>query len=1073
MIKKFLKYIFLFFTCLLIGLFSIYFFKVYLLKEPVIIDNYFFENKTKIKSFLANKINLNENQIKIEDVGLEINDLQRFLSIKITNLEIISELNQTILKSNKINIKLSFLDLIKGLIDNNHLLLKNVFVDKIEFEFFEDQNFKILNSNLLNFFRGVNLNESNFFEKIKIKQFNFKFMDQNSILKSNLLFECKSLNFDVLSKENFLLKCFETKTNSGIVLNSFNFNKNEIFIDGFFENFNISLINFKKYIKNFNFDGELSSYFKISFNSNLNIEKLNFKILDNSSIIKNFNGKPIEFKFEGLGSLHFENKTLNFKNFVVNNYNLDGDIKKNKTKLVSNLKVSFVKNKFHDSDFYIYDIFTKNFLSKNKNLLNFKNKFSFNQLKSEIIINSTFDIKNQQSESISISSKGYYSSFINDKKINDFLHIGTNLNGFYNLKYKNDEYDLKVTGKLEDVNLKFIKLNETYNLSEIDYSLNFINNKLTINKLNLINKENKVMEVKSILLKKNKNFDFIDLKIKIFDVPAKYFVHAFFIMFKKEKNFFTVDTGNIINSKIYISNKNQNHQITNKNIEILDLNFKNLNLNNYSIRFKKLNLTKKTNNIFIGNSNFLIKKIPLNASFEVNENGLIRAFGSISFNKYLKSLINKKTNFQIENSNLLKFEAEGNLNNKNFDIRVRSKLQRSSFFHKVLNLNANNINKGFVDLNLIFKDGTLKKINNLLINYDNNEFRSDFNFKQSNFIEITNIYSKNFIAKSILVKKENDKLNLKIDGKLVDISHLANDLINKEKLTDINDIDVNFDIVSNKIILNDKFILSGNLSGVYENKIFSSRAKGKIILGSNTLLDAGQLNILVENGKYLITGRGSLNSGKTKVKIMSSFNGLPNVTFDSKEGGKLLSALGFTNKIKSGEVKLKVNFLDKNLSKYKGFINAKKFRVIDAPKIVKSLSSLSLSGINSIFVGEGVGFEIGDAKFEKIGDKLKFEKIIINNQTLSIYLEGDYNLNSEIINFKGSIAPFTIVSKFISVVPAVGELLTGANKKGVISGQFKLNGKVSDPKIDLNILSFSPGILRQIFSKDWLKESKG
>ena len=448
---------------------------------------------------------------------------------------------------------------------------------------------------------------------------------------------------------------------------------------------------------------------------------------------------------------------------------------------------------------------------------------------------------------------------------------------------------------------------------------------------------------------------------------------------------------------------------------------------------------------------------------------MIRAFGSINFNKDLKSLINKKTDFKIENSNLLKFEAEGNLNDKNFDIRVRSTLQNSSFFHKVLNLNANNIKKGFVDLNLVFKNGTLKKINNLLINYDNNEFKSDFDFQQTNFLKISNIYSKNFIAKLILVQKENDKLNIKIDGKLVDISHLTNDLINQKK---IKDIDVKFDIVSNKIILNDKFSLSGNLTGTYKNKIFSSLAKGKIILGSNTLLDAGQLTILVENGKYLITGRGSLNSGKTKVKIISSSDGLPNVTFESQEGGKLLSALGFTKKIKSGEIKLKVNFLDKNLSKYQGFINAKKFRVIDAPKIVKSLSSLSFSGINSLFVGEGVGFSVGDAKFEKIGNELKFKKILINNQTLSIYLEGDYNLNSEIINFTGSIVPFTIVSKFISVVPAVGELLTGSNKKGVISGQFKLNGKASDPEIDINILSFSPGILRQIFSKDWLKESK-
>ena len=93
-----------------------------------------FQRIKKVQSFLANKININENQIIIEDVGLEINDLQNFLSIKISNLEIITELNETILKSNKINIKLSLLDLIEGL-TNNQLLLKNIFIDKIQFEF--------------------------------------------------------------------------------------------------------------------------------------------------------------------------------------------------------------------------------------------------------------------------------------------------------------------------------------------------------------------------------------------------------------------------------------------------------------------------------------------------------------------------------------------------------------------------------------------------------------------------------------------------------------------------------------------------------------------------------------------------------------------------------------------------------------------------------------------------------------------------------------------------------------------------------------------------------------------------
>ena len=154
MTRKFLNYSLLLFAFFLAGVFVIYFSKVYFLKEPIIIDNYFSKNKKKFQSFLASKININENQISIDDVGLEINDFNNFLNIKISNLKIITELNETILKSNKINIKLSLLDLIEGL-TNNQLLLENVFIDKIQFEFLRNQDFKIINSSLLNSFLSL------------------------------------------------------------------------------------------------------------------------------------------------------------------------------------------------------------------------------------------------------------------------------------------------------------------------------------------------------------------------------------------------------------------------------------------------------------------------------------------------------------------------------------------------------------------------------------------------------------------------------------------------------------------------------------------------------------------------------------------------------------------------------------------------------------------------------------------------------------------------------------------------------------------------------------------------------
>ena len=193
MTRNFLKYSLLIFSFFLVGVFVIYFSKVYFLKEPIIIDSYFSENKKKFQSFLANKININENQIIIEDVGLEINDLQNFLSIKISNLKIITELNETIIKSNKINIKLSLLDLIEGLTDNQ-LLLKNIFIDKIQFEFLKNQNVKIFNSSLLNFLRGVDHNNSNFFKNLKI-------IFGNMYLPTTLLSEGASLynGFSIIS----------------------------------------------------------------------------------------------------------------------------------------------------------------------------------------------------------------------------------------------------------------------------------------------------------------------------------------------------------------------------------------------------------------------------------------------------------------------------------------------------------------------------------------------------------------------------------------------------------------------------------------------------------------------------------------------------------------------------------------------------------------------------------------------------------------------------------------------------------------------------------------------------------
>ena len=78
-------------------------------------------------------------------------------------------------------------------------------------------------------------------------------------------------------------------------------------------------------------------------------------------------------------------------------------------------------------------------------------------------------------------------------------------------------------------------------------------------------------------------------------------------------------------------------------------------------------------------------------------------------------------------------------------------------------------------------------------------------------------------------------------------------------------------------------------------------------------------------------------------------------------------------------------------------------------------------------------------------------------------------LENNSINMTGSVAPIKLISKILSVVPAVGELLTGLKKEGLFAGQFEMKGIIENPEIKLNTMSFAPGILRDLFSEDWLE----
>ncbi|MDC0094156.1 AsmA-like C-terminal region-containing protein, partial [Alphaproteobacteria bacterium] len=280
-----------------------------------------------------------------------------------------------------------------------------------------------------------------------------------------------------------------------------------------------------------------------------------------------------------------------------------------------------------------------------------------------------------------------------------------------------------------------------------------------------------------------------------------------------------------------------------------------------------------------------------------------------------------------------------------------------------------------------------------------------------------------------------------------------------------------FDITADKIMFDPNIVLSGNIEGIIEKSVFKSIAYGQMWLGESSLLESGKLNIFVNNKVSKLKGVGLTGGAETKVELIKYNNNYPQVIFDTIDGGKLLKVLGFTPNIRSGKMKIEINFLNDSYDQYEGIIDSHNFSLINAPGFINSLSILSFSGIKSIIIGEGVFFNKGHAKIYVKDNIFNFDKLYLSSESLGITARGKLNLKDQILNIRGSVAPIRLISKIISLVPALGELITGLKKEGLFAGQFKMMGSIEKPKISLNTLSFAPGILRNLFSKDWLDKN--
>ena len=757
--------------------------------------------------------------------------------------------------------------------------------------------------------------------------------------------------------------------------------------------------------------------------------------------INNFNPEKILDK-EIINSLNFFNQKISIN--LNGNYSFFTD---------KNFKLSNVNYSSKNSNLILNEKLNGKLLSNNfdgnfswnskDNTLKFDEIFINNKLFSsgEIDLKEKVGFVNVSAQKLSIKNvkthlknhQNFYNQFINL----DFYES-------YNKKFR--------AGSLNDINLNLAyDFKQKFNLKKLSAELKFSNSRFADSNKIFKNIFATVSGSSSFNLKfKGNKIDVNESKISSDIVVSNGGVSfkEYVSQFKFESGLIKANFDKGINniSEIKLHNKNNTSYFLN------DISFKN---QNYKISKAALFKNKNIKYIF--------------EDTEIDKFNKIRAKVKIKNNEEISNYLKDKLNIELVGNATSNVTVEGDLNTFDFTLNLKSNLKNSFFNISSFSLEKQIGTSSSIQTEIIYKNSELKFLRNIDLEIERNKFkigRVDFNNNPQRII-LSKINTPNFDLNKILLTKNNQKVSLLIDGTKLNLSTFKNNL----RKTILND-KIEFDITADQILLDSKISMSGNLKGEIKNNIINSVVFGKMNLGESSLLDSGEFKIYLDNKISKLSGIGLVGGAQTKIEIVQEKNKLPQIYFDTIDGGKLLNSLGFTKNIKSGKMKMQINFLNDSYSHYNGTVESEKFSLINAPGIINSLSVLSFAGVQSIITGEGILFEKGRAIINVKDNLFNFDKVFLTNQSLAIKAKGTINENTKTFDITGTVAPIRLVSRVLSLVPAVGELLTGLKKDGLIAGQFKMSGLIDKPKTKLNPMSFAPGILRDIFANDWLNDNK-
>ena len=215
----------------------------------------------------------------------------------------------------------------------------------------------------------------------------------------------------------------------------------------------------------------------------------------------------------------------------------------------------------------------------------------------------------------------------------------------------------------------------------------------------------------------------------------------------------------------------------------------------------------------------------------------------------------------------------------------------------------------------------------------------------------------------------------------------------------------------------------------------------------------------------IVGNYGIDKSIKLNLSYMPRDNKEHYLSISSNNAGSTLKVLRLYDNMVGGNLKIEARRTrDK---KFIGHAMVRDFSIQNAPVMTKLLSVASFTGMIDLLKGDGLTFTHFNAPFEYHYKVLKLNHAKAEGNVVGITVNGNYDRATDDLGLYGVIAPAYSLNRFLGKIPVVGNLL--ASKDGTIfAADYKINGSVDEPDVDINSLSIlSPNSMKEWYNKNF------